>query len=80
MIRTQVYFPDDLYRDIKLLAQLERVNTSQVIRAGTDEYVKKKTKRKAVSDEWKSFIGACKTKVKTNAVKDIHDYYLHGVV
>ena len=80
MIRTQVYFPDDLYRDIKLLAQMERVNTSQIIRAGADAYVKKKTKRKAAGDDWKSFIGACKTKVKTNAIKDIHDYYLHDAI
>ncbi|MEK9143500.1 MAG: ribbon-helix-helix domain-containing protein [Patescibacteria group bacterium] len=80
MIRTQVYFPDDLYRDIKLLAQMERVNTSQIIRAGADEYIKKKTKRKATDDAWKSFIGAGGKGKKVNGVRAIHDYYRHGVV
>ena len=77
MIRTQVYFPDDLYRDIKLLAQLERVNTSQVIRAGADEYVKKKTKRKVVGDKWKSFIGAGGRGGPKDVASRI-DYFLYG--
>lgn len=80
MIRTQVYFPDDLYRDIKLLAQMERVNTSQIIRAGADAYVKKKTKRKAADDAWKSFIGAGGKGKKTNAVRMIHDYYRYDAI
>jgi len=77
MIRTQVYFPDDLYRDIKLLAQMERVNTSQVIRAGADEYVKKKTKRKAASEGWKSFIGAGGKGGPKDVASRI-DYFLYG--
>lgn len=77
MIRTQVYFPDDLYRDIKLLAQMERVNTSQIIRAGADEYVKKKTKQKAASDEWKSFIGAGGKGGPKDVASRI-DYFLYG--
>ena len=77
MIRTQVYFPDDLYRDIKLLAQMERVNTSKIIRAGADAYVKKKTKRKTTDDAWKSFIGAG-GKGGPKDVSSRIDYYLYG--
>lgn len=79
MIRTQVYIPDDLHRELKLLAQVERVKYSHLIREGAKEVIKKRAKRKA-SKGWKDFIGAYKGKVKTNATKDIHDYYLHDAI
>lgn len=73
MIRTQIYLPDDLYRDLKLLSNTRQTNISKLIREGAREVVRKKTKIK--KGAWESFMGAIKTKVKTNAVKDIHDYY-----
>lgn len=80
MIRTQVYIPEDLHRDLKLLANTERVNYSTLIREGVKEIIQKRRRRK-VKKEWgKGFIGAYKGKVKTNAVKDIHDYYRYHVV
>ncbi len=57
MIRTQVYFPDDLYRELKLLAQIERVNTSQLIREGVREVITKKAKKRTTKG-WEAFIGA----------------------
>jgi metal-responsive CopG/Arc/MetJ family transcriptional regulator len=75
MIRTQVYLPEELHRELKLLAHTERVNYSELIRDGVREVVNKKARRQTAKG-WEAFIGACKTKVKTNAVKDIHDYYL----
>ncbi|MEK7577818.1 MAG: CopG family transcriptional regulator [Patescibacteria group bacterium] len=77
MIRTQVYIPDDLHRDLTLLAATSKKNISELLREGAREVLKKDitvlTKRKKV---WgKGFIGACKAKVKTNAVDVFHEYY-----
>ena len=79
MIRTQVYIPEDLHREALLVAKIRNVNFSTLVREGLAKAVKiKKVKR---SKDWgKGFFGAYKGKVKTNAVKDIDDYYMHGVV
>lgn len=79
MIRTQVYLPDDLYRELKLLAQQKGTNFSALIRKGVKEVIKKKRRRR--NKKWgEGFIGAYKGKVKTNAVKDIHDYYKNDAI
>lgn len=79
MIRTQVYLPDDLHRELKLLARTSQENFSQLVREGVREVIrKKKPLRSKTFGE--GFIGAGKTSIKTNAVKDIHDYYRYGVV
>ena len=78
MIRTQVYLPDDLHRDLTLLAATSKKNISELIREGAREVLKKKIKKlTSKKDPWKSFIGACKTTIKTNAVRDIREYYEH---
>lgn len=79
MIRTQVYIPDDLYRDLKLLSKSEGINFSTLIREAAKIIIKKKNARKK-KDFGKGFFGAYKGKVKTDAVKDIHDYYENGVI
>ena len=74
MIRTQIYLPEELHRDLKLLAKTEGVNFSGLIREGAEEVIKKKKQTK--KKDWRKFVGAGKTGgVKTNAVEDIHDYY-----
>lgn len=74
MVRTQIYLPEELHRDLKLLANTEGVNFSSLIREGAEEVIKKK--KKSSRTDWRRFVGAGKTGgVKTNAVKDIHDYY-----
>lgn len=80
MIRTQVYIPDDLYRELMLLAKREKTNFSRLIREAAQEVVKKKTKKRKVSGLLDALIGACKTRVKTDAVKMFHDYYRNDVV
>lgn len=81
MIRTQVYIPDDLHAELRLLARREGVNFSQLIREGVKEVISRRGRNKISSKKFgEGFIGAGKTSIKTNAVKDIHDYYRHGVV
>ena len=46
MIRTQVYLPDDQYRELKLLAATGEMNISQLIRKGIDGVIKKNAGQK----------------------------------
>lgn len=80
MIRTQVYLPDDLYHDLKLLAATGNENFSELVRRGVEKVVQVKRKaKKRKFDPLKDFAGTIKG-YKTNAVKDIHDYYANGVI
>lgn len=57
MIRTQVYIPDEQFRDLQFLSQKEEKNQSELIREGIVEVLKKyQTKRK--KRDWSKFIGA----------------------
>ncbi len=75
MIRTQVYFPDDLYYDLKLLANTSRVRFSDLIRQGV-KHVVTTNKAKRNKNWGKGFIGA-----GVGGPKDLSthlDYYLYG--
>lgn len=74
MIRTQIYIPDDLHRDVTLLAHQEGVNFSHVIREGAKMIVQKKQAKK--KKNWKRFIGAVKGGPRN--VASTIDYYLYG--
>ena len=74
MIRTQVYIPEDLHRDLMLLAKQEGTNFSTLIREGVKEVVKKK--KSAKKGDWRKFVGAVKGGPRDVASKI--DYYLYG--
>ena len=76
MIRTQVYLPEDIYTQLKLIAANSKFNFSELIRQGAQKVIsdqKPKTLNKKVWFE--NFIGTGITNIKTSAVKDIADYY-----
>jgi metal-responsive CopG/Arc/MetJ family transcriptional regulator len=75
MIRTQVYIPDDLHRELTLLAQTSGQNFSSLLREGVREVIKKKKLKKR--DDWGvGFIGAIKGGPSDLSSKI--DYYLYG--
>lgn len=76
MIRTQVYLPEDIHRDLMLLAKKEGTNFSSLIREGAKVIIKKKTTRKK-KDFGKGFFGAGGTKGPKDLSSKI-DYYLYG--
>ncbi len=77
MIRTQVYIPDDLYRELRLLAQTSGKNISELLRESATEVIKKNQIRKDKKKKWgQGFIGAGKGGPK-NLAKNI-DRYLYG--
>lgn len=80
MIRTQVYLPEELYYAVKLEAKVRGVRFSHLVREGVKKELTSKKKRRLGKEWGKGFIGAGKTGVKTNAVRDVHVYYRRGVL
>ena len=77
MIRTQVYLPEEMHRDLKLLAAAQGVNYSTLIRTGVTHVLRDDQTKKKNSDAWKSFMGAG----GKGGPKDISsriDHYLYG--
>lgn len=75
MIRTQVYIPDDLYRELKLMAGTSGENFSSLIRRGVAHVVE--TGKKGKRREWgKGFIGKGHGGPKNLSSRI--DYYLYG--
>ncbi|OGG21442.1 hypothetical protein A3D03_02950 [Candidatus Gottesmanbacteria bacterium RIFCSPHIGHO2_02_FULL_40_13] len=73
MIRTQVYLPEDIHRDLMLLAKKEGTNFSTLIREGARTIIKKKTTSRK-KDFGKGFFGALKYGPKDLSVR-INDIY-----
>lgn len=71
MIRTQIYLPDDLYRDLKLLANTSGRKFSELVREGAEIVVEKKTKKRKKFGE--GFIGMGKGAPKDLSSK-LDDY------
>ncbi len=82
MVRTQVYLPEDLYNEVKLLSHSGEGTFSELLREGLRVIVKVKRKSKKNNfAAWKSFIGACKADFKGKSGKElINDYYENDVV
>lgn len=74
MIRTQIYLPEELHTQLKLLAKNENTNLSSLIRQGARIILQKKAESKP-KDIGKGFFGAIKTNQQTNALQEINDYY-----
>lgn len=77
--RTQVYFPEDLYRQIAKKAKEESKSSAQVIREAVTEYLEKKGKQDIDWDNDPLFkaVGIMKSGVTDLSVN--HDHYLYGM-
>lgn len=81
VIRTQVYLPEDLYNDVKLLSLSGEGNFSDLLREGLKTVIEAKAKTNSGTfAQWKSFIGAAKGGKRIDGVKAIRDYYENDVV
>lgn len=76
MIRTQVYIPEDIHRDLMLLANQTKLNFSELIRQGAREVIKKESRVKPKRD-WRKFVGAGGKGGPKDLASRI-DYYLYG--
>lgn len=73
MIRTQVYLPEEMHRELKLLAHIQRVNYSELIRDGVREVITKKAKKRTGKGR-DAFVGAL-TYGPKNLSTRINDIY-----
>lgn len=77
MIRTQVYLPDDLYREMRLVSMADNVKTSDLFRNGLRTEIKRRlNKRKRKPFPLMNMIA----KGGSGGPKDLainHDYYLY---
>ena len=80
MIRTQVYLPEDLYRDAALLAQRDKESISQVIRDGLRNLLARRKKSEKCVNPFIGVIGIYQTGKKISGQKAIDEYYRAGVV
>lgn len=77
MIRTQVYLPEEMHRDLKLMASARGVNYSTLIRTGVIRVLKDDQTKKKNNNAWKSFIGAGGKGGPKDVASRI-DYFLYG--
>lgn len=75
MIRTQIYLPDDLHTELRLLANTRQTNISKLIREGAKLVIQKENKKISKKKFGEGFIGAIKGGPK-DLSKNI-DYYLY---
>lgn len=73
MVRTQIYLPDDLHRELKLIAVTQNINLSQLIREGAKKEIKARMDRSG-SESWREFAGAWKGGPK-DASERINEIY-----
>lgn len=76
MIRTQIYIPDDLHKELKLLGHLEKKNFSILIREGAKLLIEKKKKTNKF-DPWQDFIGKGTIGIGPTDLSSNLDYYLY---
>lgn len=76
MIRTQIYLPNDLHRDLRLLANVSKKNISVLLREGASLLLKNESKKKRKAG-WDKFVGGAKTKkkLKKTGTDLIREYY-----
>lgn len=77
MLRMQIYIPENLYNNLKQTASVEDISMSEIIRKSLQKAL---NKEKRNVDPMKVFVGQAKTKRRTNALKDIENYYKTGIV
>ena len=77
MIRTQVYLPDELFRDLKLIASNKEVRFSDLIRKGARAIVEDHKKKRVQKPLLRTLIGAGSQRGPKDLSRRI-DYYLYG--
>ncbi len=73
MVRTQRYLPDEMYRDLRLIAETHQTKVSHLIRQGALKVIKEKTQPMR-TEGWRKFAGALKTGPKDLSER-INDVY-----
>jgi len=74
--RTQMYFPDEMLRELKKRAVEEKTSIAGIVRCAVSELFKKKTVKGWQKDSLWDMVGTSSSKDKDLSVN--HDKYLYG--
>lgn len=74
--RTQMYFPEEIFRELKRKASEEKTTIADIVRGAVSEILKKEKKKNWTEDPLWNMVGASKSKDKDLSVH--HDKYLYG--
>lgn len=75
MVRTQVYLPEELEKELKLIAKSEGVNYSSLIREGVKEVILKRKFKKHSKYFLHDLVGAYKGKGPKEVASKVNDIY-----
>lgn len=74
--RTQMYFPEDMLRELKRKADDEHTTVSDIVRNVVSGALKEKREKNWIEDPLWNMIGASRSKDRDLSVN--HDKYLYG--
>lgn len=75
LVRTQVYLPQEVYRQLKEVAKVKGVKTAELVREGVRMVLKKEVKKIKTKGNWQDFVGAVRLGKKFDGVELVKDIY-----
>jgi predicted nucleic acid-binding protein len=74
--RTQMYFPEEILRELKRKASEEKTTIADIVRSAVSELLKKEKTKNWMGDTLWNMVGTSSSKDKDLSVN--HDKYLYG--
>lgn len=74
--RTQMYFPEEILRELKRKASEEKTTIADIVRSAVSELLKKEKTKNWMEDTLWKMLGTSSSKDKDLSVN--HDKYLYG--
>jgi hypothetical protein len=74
--RTQMYFPEDVLRELKRKAREEKTTVAEIVRSSVAEILRKEKTKDWIEDPLWNMVGSSSSKNRDLSVH--HDKYLYG--
>ncbi len=74
--RTQMYFPEDVLRELKRKAREEKTTVAEIVRSSVSETLRKEKAKDWTEDPLWNMVGSSSSKDRDLSVH--HDKYLYG--
>ncbi len=74
--RTQMYFPEDVLRELKRKAREEKTTIAEIVRSSVSEILRKEKAKDWIEDPLWNMVGSSSSKDRDLSVN--HDKYLYG--
>lgn len=74
--RTQMYFPEEMFREMKFLAEQEQSSVAEIVRKAVGEFLGKRAEKVWEDDPLWQIVGSSDSGLTDLAAR--HDDYLYG--